>query len=77
MSGQLFTYYLESHLVIISINSGSWEGLIVVWKEIETWVISKSGAKRGIGKEDGMSWGRGVGAAGFWGPVCLRVVPLL
>jgi hypothetical protein len=68
MPNQLFTCYIENPLIIISINSGSW-GVMVVWLEIKTWVIGKSGTKRG---------GRGRGVAGFCGPcVYLGVLPPL
>jgi hypothetical protein len=52
---------------------------MVVWLEIETWVISKV-ALKGEGHKEGyrVSWGRSIEAAGFWGPcVGLGVVPLL
>jgi hypothetical protein len=39
MPDQLFTYYIENPLVIISIKCGNWGGVMVVWIEIETWVI--------------------------------------
>jgi hypothetical protein len=35
---QLSTYDIENPLVIISINCGNW-GLMVVWIEIDTWII--------------------------------------
>jgi hypothetical protein len=62
----LFVYYIENPLVVISINSGSW-GVLIVWLEIETWVIGKSGAKRGF------EWGRSMGDLGFGALVCVWV----
>jgi hypothetical protein len=46
MSDQLFTYYIEIPLVVISINSGSW-GVMVIMLDIETWVIGEGGIKMG------------------------------
>jgi hypothetical protein len=60
MSGQLFIYYLEKPLVIISINSESWEGVMVIRLDIENWVIGKGALKGG--------WGTSMRAVGFCGP---------
>jgi hypothetical protein len=46
MPDQLFTDYVEYPLVIISINVGVWEGIMVINQEIEIWVIGKGGSKR-------------------------------
>jgi hypothetical protein len=47
---------------------------LVVWLEIETWVISKGGPKGGEQKGESGGSGRSMGAAGFWDPcVCLCV----
>jgi hypothetical protein len=78
MPDQLFTYYTENSFVIIFINSGNWVAM-VIWLEIEIWLIGKGGAKRGDSKEEGVvGGGRNIGAAGFCGlSVCLSVFPLL
>jgi hypothetical protein len=39
MPEQFFTYYIENLLVTISIYSGSWGRVMVVWIEIGTGVI--------------------------------------
>jgi hypothetical protein len=47
---------------------------MVVWLEIEAWVIGKSGAKTGIRKCGEVGGGRDMGAAVFCGScVCLVV----
>jgi hypothetical protein len=70
MPDQLFTYYIENPLIIISINSGSWAGVMVVWLEIETWIIGKGGPKRegrkGVGK-----WGKRYGCFRVLWPLCV------
>jgi hypothetical protein len=53
--------------VIISINSGSW-GVMVVWLEIETWVIGKGGTKREEGKE---GWGKRYEGCWVLWPLCV------
>jgi hypothetical protein len=75
MPDQLFTYYIESPLVIISINNWSW-GIIAVWPEIETCIIDKGDARREGGKgvwEREEIWG----LLGFVALLCLSVFPLL
>jgi hypothetical protein len=68
---QLFTYYIENPLVIISINTGSL-GEMVIKLDIEIWEIGKDGTKRGLGK--GVGRGRSMGATEFCGPcVCLDI----
>jgi hypothetical protein len=70
MPDQLFTCYVENPLAIISINSGSWGVVIVVWLEIKT-VIGKVGSER-EGQRGG--WEKRMGAVGFCGPcVCLGI----
>jgi hypothetical protein len=49
MPDQLFTYYLENPLVIISINIRA-GGSNVFWLEIETWVTGEGGTRREVGK---------------------------
>jgi hypothetical protein len=56
MPDQLFTYYIENHLLIIFINSGIWGGR-VIWLDIEIWVP---------GKGDTIKGGLGIGV-GAWG----------
>jgi hypothetical protein len=46
MPDQLFTDNIENPLMIISINSGSCGGVMVVWLEIKTCEIGKGGNKR-------------------------------
>jgi hypothetical protein len=56
MPYQLFTYYIENPLVIISINIKRWGWVMVIRLQRETWVIGKGGAKRrgwGMGKRYG------------------------
>jgi hypothetical protein len=47
MPDQLFTCYIENSFVIISINSGSWGGVMVIKLDIEIWVVGKGGIKKG------------------------------
>jgi hypothetical protein len=50
---------------------------MIIWLEIETWVIGKDATKRGQ-KEGRVGGERYMGASGFCGPcVCLGVFPLL
>jgi hypothetical protein len=66
MSDQLFTYYIEIPLVVISINSGSW-GVMVIMLDIETWVIGEGPPKWG-GAKGQVNQGIGVGFfVFFWG----------
>jgi hypothetical protein len=58
MPDQLFTYYIENPLVMISINSRSWKGIMIIRLDIEIWEIGKDGIKGGAGKEVG-KWGKG------------------
>jgi hypothetical protein len=46
MPDQLFTYYTENALVIISINSGILGVVLIIRLHIEIWVISESSTKR-------------------------------
>jgi hypothetical protein len=50
MLDEVFTYYVENPLVIISINNGSW-GVMVIRLDIETLVIGKGGIKKGRGRK--------------------------
>jgi hypothetical protein len=52
VSGQLFTYYIENLLVIISTNSGSsGQWIMVIRLDIEIWVIGKGDTTKGrVGK---------------------------
>jgi hypothetical protein len=53
-------------------------GVMVIWIEIESWVIWKGVAKRWSKRRGGVSRGRNVETTGFWGPcLCLGLVPLL
>jgi hypothetical protein len=49
MPDQLFTYYRENALVI-SINSGIWEFVMVIRLHIQIWVIGKGDTKKGGNK---------------------------
>jgi uncharacterized membrane protein YcfT len=50
MPDQLFMYYIENPLIIISINYGSW-GVMVISLDIETWVVDKGGTKKWVGRK--------------------------
>jgi hypothetical protein len=53
-------------------------GVIVIWLEIETWVISKGGANGGTGRGHRVGGGIDMGTAGFYGPcVCFCVFLML
>jgi hypothetical protein len=52
MPDQLFTYYLENPLVMVSINSRSW-GIMVFRLDIKIWETGTGGTKMGMRK--GMS----------------------
>jgi hypothetical protein len=66
MPDQLFTYYIENPIMIISINSGSWGGN-GYQASYKFWGIGKGGIKKGrVGKEMG-GWGKMFGAAEFCG----------
>jgi hypothetical protein len=41
MPNQLYTYYMENHLVMLSRNSGNWRGGCNGWLEKKTWVFGK------------------------------------
>jgi hypothetical protein len=45
MPAQLFTYYIEDPLVVLSLNNGSW-GLMFVRLAIEIWGVHQGGTKR-------------------------------
>jgi hypothetical protein len=76
MPDQLFTYYIENPLVIISINRGSRRG-DGFCLEIETWVIGKGGAKRRVRRGAG-SMGKEVWELlGFGYLVCVLGIVLL
>jgi hypothetical protein len=47
MPEQLFTYYIETPLVIVIVQSGIFWGVLFIWLQVETWVISEGDAKRG------------------------------
>jgi hypothetical protein len=49
----LFTYCIDNSLVIISINSGSWGGVMVIRLGIEILETGKGGTKRGGGGKRG------------------------
>jgi hypothetical protein len=71
MSYQLFTYYTQNPLVIISTNSGI-SAVIVVWLELETWVIHKGALIEQVESGDGE---RGTGTTGCCVPfVCISTV---
>jgi hypothetical protein len=64
---------------LFSINSGSWEGRVIVSRlNIETWLIGKGALKGGVDGKGGCVGRRGMGAARVCGPcVCLSVFLLL
>jgi hypothetical protein len=72
MPDQLFTYYIENPLVIISINSGSCVGGMVIRLDIGIWVTGKGGTERGVGKA-GHGLGKRNGSAEFVALVCVWV----
>jgi hypothetical protein len=73
MPGQLCTYYIENPLMVISINSGSWGGVMVIRVVIYFGELAKVKLKSGaMGK--GVDGGRDKGTAGVCGShVCLSV----
>jgi hypothetical protein len=47
MPDQMFTYYIENPLMIVSVNSVIWLGEVMVnWLAIEIWEICKGGTKK-------------------------------
>jgi hypothetical protein len=66
MPDQLFRYYIENPLVIVSISVGVGKGGgVVIRIDVEIWAIGKGGIKRGKQKRgDG---GRGMSPAEFCG----------
>jgi hypothetical protein len=70
MTDQLFTYYIENPLMIISITSGSWGGLMVIRIVIDFGELVKVELKGGKGWEGRETlWG----ILGFVACVCLGV----
>jgi hypothetical protein len=62
MPDQLFIYYIEIALMIISINSGSWGRVMVIrlvvnFGELVKVALKKGGKKGWMGKRYGGSWG--------------------
>jgi hypothetical protein len=53
MLDQLFTYYIENPLVIISINRELGVQIMVIRLDIEIWVFGKGGSTRGGRKRVG------------------------
>jgi hypothetical protein len=76
MPDQLFTYYIENPLLIISKNSWSCgvmvSRILIIWGELVK-VALKCGSRKVV-----LGWGKRYGAVGFCGPcVCLGVFLLL
>jgi hypothetical protein len=72
MPDQLFTYYIETPLMITSINSGSWGWVMVIMLHIEFWEIGKGGTKSGRGKRDMWVGEEEWGLLALW-PLCVWV----
>jgi hypothetical protein len=78
MPDQLFTYYIENPLVIISINSGSLVRVMDFRLDIEVGVMGKGGTKKEGGGKRGGQVGEVYCAAEFCGLcACLGVFLLL
>jgi hypothetical protein len=69
MPDQLFTYYVENALVIISINSGIWGVVMIIRLHIDILVISK-GATKQVGNKGG-GWEKRYKVCYVLYPVCV------